>query len=330
MRAIVYTAYGPPAVLRLQEVDKPTPSDNEVLIRVHAAAVPTAELAARTGYPFIARLFTGLLRPKKAILGGEFAGEIEAVGKDVRRFRAGDRVFAAPGIGYGSYAEYKCLPEDGALAPRPAHVTAEEAAALAEGGLTALPFLRDSGQLQPGQRVLINGASGAVGAAAVQLAKSFGAEVTGVCSIRNMALVTSLGADKVIDYTTEDFTTTGQTYDVIFDAVGKSSFFRCRNSLKQGGIYLTTVPSLAILPQMFWTSKFGRKRAIIAFTGLRPPSEKAKDLRFLTELVEAGKLRPVIDRHYPLEQTAEAHGYVETGHKRGSVVITVAHTTKPQ
>ena len=325
MKAIVYHTYGSPDVLRLEEVATPTPRDNEVLIRVHAAAVTTTDCAARKGKPFLARLAFGPIRPKKPILGTEFAGEIAAVGRDVTRFSVGDQVFAASGTGFGAHAEYICVPEDGALARKPANLTLEEAAAVCEGGLTALPFLRDSGKIQSGRRVLINGASGAVGTAAVQLAKHFGAEVTGVCGARNVDLVRSLGADEVIDYTTQDFTRIGQTYDVIFDAVGKSSFRRCRRSLKQGGRYLTTVPTLAILPQMAWTSKVGSKRAMITFTGLRPPGEKAKDLRFLAELVEAGELRPVIDRRYPLEQIAEAHGYVDTGHKRGSVVMTVEH-----
>lgn len=215
------------------------------------------------------------------------------------------------------------MAEDGALASKPPSATFEEAVAVCEGGLTALPFLRDNGKIQSGQSVLINGASGSVGTSAVQLAKYFGSEVTGVCGSGHLELVKSLGADKVIDYTREDFTQNGQTYDIIFDAVGKSSLSRCIGSLKHGGVYLTTVPSLAVLPQMLWTSRIGSKRAAIAFTGLRPPREKAKDLVLLGELLEAGRIRPVIDRLYPLEQIAEAHRYVETGHKQGSVVITI-------
>ena len=328
MKAIVYQKYGSPDVLELKEVTKPAPKDNEVLIRIHATVATTAELAGRKGDPFIVRFFTGLRRPKKTILGSEFAGEIEAAGKDVKRFREGDQVFAASGTGFGAYAEYKCLPEEGALASKPANMTYEEAAAVCEGGLTALPFLRDAGKIQRGQKVLINGASGAVGTSAVQLAKYFGAEVTGVCSTTNVELVKSLGVDKIIDYTKEDFTKSGQTYDILFDTVGKSSFSRCKGSLKQRGIYLTTVPSLAIMLQMLWTSKIGSKKAMIAFTGLRPASEKTKDLLFLKELVEAGKIKSVIDRRYPLEQIAEAHRYVETGHKKGNVVITLEHNNK--
>ena len=326
VKAVVYHRYGSPDVLGLEEVAKPTPGDDEVLIRIHAAAVTAADCAIRNG-DFTARLAFGLIRPRKTILGTEFAGEIEAVGKDVERFREGDQVFAANGAGFGAHAEYICLPEDGALASKPVNVTYEEAAAICEGALTALPFLRDKGKIQSGQEVLINGASGSVGTSAVQLAKYFGAEVTGVCSAANLGLVRSLGADRVIDYTREDFTNSGRTYDIIFDAVGKSSFSRCKNSLKQGGIYLSTVPTPAILLQMLWTSKIGGKKAMIAFTGLRPPGEQAKDLVLLKELVEAGKIRAVIDRRYPLDQTAEAHRYVGKGHKKGNVVITVEHSS---
>lgn len=323
MKAIVCTTYGPPDVLQLKDVDTPTPKDDEVLIKIHAAAVTTADCAARKGEPFVARLFFGLTRPKASILGTEFAGEIAAVGKDVTRFREGNRVFAATGAAFGAHAEYICLPEEGALATAPANLSDEEAAAVCEGALTALPFLRDKGKIESGKRVLINGASGSVGTSAVQLAKYFGAEVTGVCSTANLQLVKSLGADRVIDYTKEDFTRTGKSYDIIFDAVGKSSFGRCRASLRPGGVYLSTVLSPAILFQMLLTSKIGSKKAIFAATGLRPPSEKAKDLAFLKELAEAGEIRAVIDRRYPLEQAAEAHRYVETGHKKGNVVITL-------
>jgi NADPH:quinone reductase-like Zn-dependent oxidoreductase len=215
------------------------------------------------------------------------------------------------------------MPEDGALAPKPANMTYEEAVAIPHGGLTALPFLRDQGRIQSGDHVLINGASGSVGTAAVQLAKYFGAEVSGVCSTTNLELVKSLGAGKVIDYTEEDFTKSGQTYDIIFDVAGKSSFSRCKSSLKRGGVYLITVPTLAIFPQMLWTRLFGGKKAVFAATGLRPASARAKDLLVLKEIIEAGKMKAVIDRCYPLEHIAEAHRYVEKGHKKGNVVITV-------
>ena len=322
MKAIVYTTYGPPDVLHLKEVEKPVPKDNEVLIKIHASTVTAVDCTFRMGKPFIGRIFNGLMRPKNSIPGTELAGEIEAVGKDVKRFKAGDRVFGTT-LNSGAYAEYICLPEEGTtLAIKPGNMTYEEAVGC-DGALTALPFLRDTGNIQSGQKVLIYGASGSVGTAAVQLASYFGAEVTGVCSTTNLELVKSLGADKVIDYTKEDFTKSGQTYDIIFDTVGKSSFSRSKSSLMQRGVYLEAALTPAILPQMLWTSKIGSKKAMIAFTGLRPASERTKDLIFLKELMEAGKIKPVIDRRYPLEQIAEAHRYVEKGHKKGNVVITL-------
>jgi NADPH:quinone reductase-like Zn-dependent oxidoreductase len=325
MKAIVATKYGSPDVLQLKEVENPIPEDNEVLIRIYATTATTADAMMRQGPPLFGRFFTGLRRPKSPIPGAVFAGEIEAVGKDVKLFKKGDQVFGETGNDTGTYAEYKCLPDEGALVSKPANMTYDEAAAVDEGALTALPFLRDKGEIQSGQKVLINGASGAIGTAAVQLAKCFGAEVTGVCSTTNLELVTSLGADKVIDYTKEDFTKSGQTYDIIFDTVGKSSFSRCKGSLTQRGVYLNPALGLPILLQMLWTSMIGSKKAMITFAGLRSSSEKIKDLLFLKELIEAGKIKPVIDRRYPLEQIAEAHRYVDKGHKKGSVVITVEH-----
>jgi NADPH:quinone reductase-like Zn-dependent oxidoreductase len=324
MQAIVYERYGAPDILQLTEVARPSPGDNEVLIGIRAASVTTADCAARAGRPLFARLAFGLFRPKQSILGTEFAGVIEACGRQVTRLSVGDEVYAATGADFGAHAEYICLAADGALAPKPATATFAEAAALCEGTLTALPFLRDLARLEAGQTVLINGASGSVGTTAVQLARHFGAEVTGVCGTRNLELVKSLGADQVIDYTSEDFTRAGRTYDVIFDAVGKSSFARCRRALKPRGIYLTTVPSPAIMLQMLWTAKSSGRKAAIAFAGLRPAHDKAQDLALLTELAEAGKLKPVIDRVYPLEQAAAAHSYVEQGHKTGHVVITMS------
>ena len=322
MKAIVCTKYGPPDVLQLREVEKPVPKDNEVRIKIHATTVTATDCTFRKGAPFVSRFFTGLMRPKHPVPGTEFAGEIEAIGKDVKLFEEGDQIFGTT-TGFGAYAEYLCLPEEGAtLAVKPANMTYEEAAAC-DGLLTALPFLRDTGNIQSEQKVLINGASGSVGTAAVQLARYFGAEVTGVCSTTNVALVESLGAHKVIDYTKEDFTRSGQTYDIIFDTVGKTSFSRCKGSLKQKGIFLEAAVTRAILPQMLWTSIIGGKRAKLTTTGLRPASARTKDLIFLKELVEAGKIKAVTDRCYSLEQMAEAHRYVDRGHKKGNVVITV-------
>lgn len=326
MKAIVCTKYGPPEVYRLEDVPKPTPNDNEILIRIHASTVTTSGGFMRRGEPRFARLFTGLTKPKTPILGTDLAGEVEAVGKDVTRFTVGDPVFAASDTRFGAYAEYTCMPEDGAIALKPANMTFDEAAAVCEGALTALPFLRDTAHIQLGQRILINGASGAIGTFAVQLAKHFGAEVTGVCSGANVDLVKSLGADRVIDYTVEDFTQVEAEYDIIFDTVGKSSFARCKPALKQHGIYMTPVLTMPILWQMMLTARFGSKKAAFAATGLRPASDKAKDMQFLKELIEAGKLRSIIDRRYPLEDIVGASRYVDAGHKKGNVVLTVNQT----
>ena len=318
MKAIVYTKFGPPEVLHLQEVEKPTPKANEVLIKIVATTVVKEDPDMR-----ISPGFNGFLKPRHLILGQELAGEVEATGRKVTRFSPGDQVF---GIDmFGAYAEYKCMPEDGALAIKPANMSYEEAASVPNGALTALPFLRDKGAIQSGQTVLIYGASGSVGAAAVQLARYYGVDVTGVCSTTNLEWVKSLGADQVIDYTQEDFSENGKTYDVIFDTVGKLSFSQCKGSLTDEGIYLGTVPTLAMILQALWPAKRGSKKVKFAATGLRPAREKIKDLIFLTELIEAGKIKPVIDRCYPLEQVAEAHRYVEQGHKKGNVVITVEH-----
>ncbi len=322
MKAIIYTKFGPPDVLHLEDVEKPVPKDNEVLIKIHATTVVKEDPDWR-----LSPGFNGFLKPRNPILGQELAGQVEAVGVDVTRFRPGDEVF---GIGmFGAYAEYKCMPDDGALAIKPANMSYDEAASVPNGALTALPFLRDKGDIQSGQTVLIYGASGSVGTAAVQLAKYFGAEVTGVCSTTNLEMVKSLGADQVIDYTQEDFTENGETYDIIYDTVGKRSYSECKGSLTKEGTYLTTVPSPAIMLGALWPAKPGRKNAKFMAAGLRPASEKIKDLLFLTELIEAGEIKAVIDRRYALEEIAEAHRYVEKGHKKGNVVIIVEQNSKP-
>jgi len=317
MKAIVYTKFGPPEVLQLQEVEKPTPKENEVLIKIFTTSVVKEDPDMRRSPGF-----NGFLKPRNPILGQEFAGEIETVGSDVTRFKAGDQVFGFDM--FGASAEYKCIREDKALAIKPTNMTFEEAVSVPNGALTALPFLRDKGQIQSGQSVLIYGASGSVGTAAVQLAKTYGTTVTGVCSTTNLELVKSLGADQVVDYTKEDFTENGESYDIIYDTVGKLPFAQCKNSLTDNGTYLTTVPTPGIMLKAIWPTKSGVKVKFLA-AGLRSASEKIKDLTFLTKLIEAGEFKAVIDRSYPLEEMAEAHRYVEKGHKKGNVVITVAH-----
>ena len=322
MKAIVATQYGASDVLHLQEVDKPTPKDNEVLIKVRATTVNVGDIRMRSFdvpplFWLPARLTLGLTRPKQPIYGMELAGEVEAVGRQVKRFQPGDQVFASTlEHNFGAHAEYKCLPEDGAIMIKPKNLAYEEAATLALSANTALFFLQ-AAHIQPGQKVLINGASGGVGTFAIQIAKSYGAEVTAVCSTKNIELVKSLGADKIIDYTQVDFTRTGETYDVIFDAVGKTRYAQGKRALKPNGYYLHTVIVAAGLQALLQTAK--KDKRVIG--GTAAPSQKA--LAVLKELAEAGKLTAVIDRCYPLADMAEAQRYVETGHKIGNVVIRV-------
>ncbi len=326
MKAILHTAYGPPDELQLKEIEKPVPKDNEVLIRIHATTVTTSDCNMRN-LTFVPKLFFlpmrmqfGLLKPSNNILGFDLAGDVEAAGKDVTRFREGDQVFGTTEPAFGAHAEYVCLPEDAVLTTKPANMTFEEAATIPVIANTALHFVRDLGNVQAGQSVLIIGASGGIGTFSVQLAKYYGADVTGVCSTTNIELVKSLGTDKVIDYTRQDFTKNGETYDVIFDAVGKSSFGRCKSSLKENGVYLVTLPKATVLFQTLWTSKVGTKRV-----KMEGALARLDNLIFLKELIEAGELGTVIDRRYPLEQVAEAFRYVENGHKKGNVVITMVH-----
>jgi NADPH:quinone reductase-like Zn-dependent oxidoreductase len=333
MKTIVCTKYGPPEVLQLKEVEKPTPKENEVLIKISATTVTAVDCELRRFNKFPlwiwlpGRIIMGIRGPRQKIMGLELSGEIEEVGKEVRLFKKGDRVFAETGHGVGTYAEYICLPEKGVLTIMPESMTYEEAAAAPVGGCTALAFLRKA-NITSKQKILINGAGGSIGTFAVQLARHFGAEVTGVCSTANLELIKALGAEKAIDYTKEDFTKSGLTYDIIFDTIAKSSFSSCKSSLKPEGIYLTTIPSLGNTLQMLWTSMFGRKKALFKPCGAASTNEKAKILISLKELIEAGKIKPVIDRVYPMEKIVDAHRYVEKGHKKGNVVVTVRQDNK--
>ena len=333
MKAIVCKDFGTPDVLQIKEVTKPTPKDNEVLIRVHATSVNFGDLMARNFkavsprtfnmtflFWLVAKLSLGIRKPNFTILGSELAGEIEAVGKNVKRFKKGDQVFGYPGMSFGGYAEYLCMPEDGCLAIKPSNMTYEEAAVVPYGAIMALNLLRKT-NIQPGQKVLVNGASGGIGSAAVQIAKHWGAEVTGVCGTARLEFVKSLGADKVIDYTKEDFTQNGETYDLIFDVLGKASFVKVNHSLKPNGILLFASFKIKQLIQMLWTSKTGGKKVICA---IAPGS--VEDLLSVKELIDMGKIKTIIDRCYPMEQAAEAHCYVEQGHKKGNVVITFSES----
>ena len=322
MLAAVSRRYGPPDVVTIADVPRPEPGDDEILVRVRAATVGVVDGLARRGSPWYARAHFGPLRPRFPVLGCDFAGQVETAGSAVTRFGVGDAVFGTIAPRFGAHAEFVCLPEHAAVAPKPVNVTYAEAAALADA--TALCFLRDQAGLRAGQAVLVNGASGAVGSAAVQLARHFGATVTGVCSGPHLRLVRKLGAESVIDYTRTDFTRAGRRYDVIFDVAGTSSFGRCRRVLNRSGVYLTTAPSPAIFVQMPWTARFGSRRAVVAFTGLRAAADKRRDLLVIRELAEASALTPVVGACYPLARIADAHRHVDAGHKKGSVVVTMS------
>jgi len=326
MKAIVYTKYGSPDVLQLKEVEKPTPKDNEVLVKVHAASVNDWDWGLLRGKPFVNRLLFGLLKPKMQILGCDIAGQIEAVGKNVEQFQPGDEVFGdISGCGWGGFAEYVCIPEN-ALALKSATMTFEQAAAVPQAGLLALQGLRDKGQIQPGQKVLINGAGGGAGTFAVQIAKSFGAEVTGVDSTRKLDMMRSIGADHVIDYTKEDFTKNGQCYDLILDVAAYHSIFDYKRALNPKGIYVMVGGSMARAFQLQflgpWIAMTESKKMGIL---MHKPN---KDLAFMKELFEAGKVVPVIDRRYPLSEVSDALRYFGEGHAKGKVVITVEHNNK--
>lgn len=322
MKAFVYENYGPPEVLRVKEVEKPVQGDDEVLIKIHATTVTSGDWRLRSlnvpaGFGLITRLVFGITKPRQPILGSELAGVIEAVGKNVSKFKVGDQVFAFSDVRMGCYAEYKCMPQNGAVIIKPPNLSFGEAAALSFGGTTALDFLR-RGKLQQGESILVNGASGGVGTAIVQLAKHFGAHVSAVCSAANAELVKTLGARHVIDYTKEDFTKNGETYDVIVDVAGTAPFSRCKGSLRKNGRLLMVLAGLPEMLQAPWVSIWNTKKIIAG-----PASVRTEDLHFLAGLAEAGKYKPVIDRCYPFEQIVEAHRYVDTGRKKGNVIITL-------
>lgn len=324
MKAIVCTKYGSPEVLELQELPKPSPKDQEVLVRIHATTVTAADSMMRRADPFISRFFLGFNKPKNPITGTGFAGKIEAVGKDVKKFKVGEEVFGETGVTFGANAEYVCVAEAGVIRHKSPEMSFEEAATICDGVLTSYNFLTGLAKVQRGHKVLIIGASGSLGTAAVQLAHHVGANVTGICSTSNIALVKSLGADAVIDYTRVDFTKTGEKYDIIYDTVGKSSFSKSKSSLRAKGQYISPIGGFSMLLDMLWTSMFGKKKAKFSATGFLPAPDLLSFLEEIENLFSSGKIKSVIDRYYPLSQVADAHRYVDKGHKKGNVVIQVA------
>jgi NADPH:quinone reductase-like Zn-dependent oxidoreductase len=321
MKAVIANAYGDPNVLQVKEIATPKPKDNEILVKIHATSVTAAHCAMRTGKPLFGRLFIGLTRPKIAIPGTDLSGTVIEIGSQVSKFKVADEIIAATDVKGGSYAEYICLEERDVIATKPVNVSHAEASGIIDGGQTALSFLRDSAKLQAGQKILINGGSGSIGTAAIQLSKLEGAEVTAVCSTKNIDLVMTLGSDNAIDYTTEDITKQTEKYDVIFDTVGKLDFNQIKHILTPNGKYLSPVLGLGMLKDMMISSFAGKQRAIFSATGLRKAPEKQKDLIYISELMQQGKLKTFIDRKYSIEEVADAHKYVETGHKRGNIVI---------
>jgi NADPH:quinone reductase-like Zn-dependent oxidoreductase len=322
MKAIVCEKYGPPEVLQFKEVEKPVPKSNELLIRVYTVFVGIQDIMQRKGKPYFGRVIIGLTKPKKPIFGTEFCGEIEEVGKDVTLFKKEDRVFGVTGFGFGCDAEYMCMPESGLLSIKPPNITNEEATPIC-GALAAWNHLRAIANIKSGQKVLIYGASGNIGSAAVQIAKVFGAEVTGVCSSSNLELVKSLGADKVIDNTIENFKKNGLRYDVILDVSSKPSSLKFKNLLNKRGFYITTYPTISILFQNFWTSRFNGKKVVFSATALKPVSERLAFLKEIIKLFKEGKLKTIIDQIFPLEQMAEVHRYLERGLEKGNIIVTI-------
>ena len=325
MHAIVLTGYGTPEVIKFKEVEMPKPKANEVLVKVHACSATRADSMMRTGKPYIGRLFLGLRKPKHTTPGTGFAGEVVSTGSETSTFRIGDQVFGETTTNFSANAQYVTVPEEGVILKKPENLSYQEAAAFCDGHLTSINFLKNAGKLERGQKVLINGASGSLGTAAVQLAKHMGAEVTGVCSNRNIGLVRSLGADHVIDYAQEDFTRGDRKYDLVYDTIGKCSYNQVKKVLTRTGAFVSPVLKFNLLIHMLFSSLIGKKRARFEATGMKKDRELRNLLTELINIYKAGKLKTVIDRQFPLEKVAQAHAYIDTGHKKGNVIITVNH-----